>query len=94
MDECHPEGGPGTSPHVDCRSAMQQLWDFVDGELTPDRLAAVERHLTACSHCHPHAEFAERFLQAIHQTRVAGGCPEATRRKVLEQLRAAGLTMS
>lgn len=93
MDNPQQGAGAGMEPMVDCRSAMQQLWDFVDGELTPERLAAVERHLTICSHCHPHAEFAERFLAAVHETRQAGGCPEATRRKVMEQLRAAGLAM-
>ncbi len=94
MDSPHHDAGPAKDAKVDCRSAMQQLWDFVDGEMTPDRLAAVERHLDACSHCLPHAEFAERLLKAVHETRVAGGCPEATRKRVMEQLRAAGLTMS
>lgn len=94
MDKPHQDVRAAREGKVDCRSAMQQLWDFVDGEMTPERLAAVERHLTNCSHCHPHAEFAERFLAAVHETRVAGGCPEATRRKVLEKLRAAGLTVS
>jgi anti-sigma factor (TIGR02949 family) len=92
MLDPHQDAGSGSQPKLDCRSAMQQLWDYVDGELTPDRLAAVERHLTACSHCHPHVEFAERFLKAVHETRLAGGCPEETRKKVMEQLRAAGLT--
>lgn len=82
-------------PHwVDCRSAMQQLWDYVDGELTPDRLAEVEHHLTQCAHCLPHAEFAERFLAALHATGCATGCPQATRERVMARLREAGLTLT
>lgn len=79
---------------LDCRSAMQQLWDYVDGELTPERLSAVERHLTECAHCHPHAEFAERFLAAIHASRDQRCCPQATRQRVMEKLREAGMTLS
>ncbi|HEX4935139.1 MAG TPA: zf-HC2 domain-containing protein [Gemmatimonadaceae bacterium] len=72
---------------------MQALWDYVDCELTPDRMAAMERHLAECTHCHPHAEFAERFLRAIHETRVDCGCPNEVRSKVLAKLREAGLTL-
>lgn len=94
MDNPQPQGGAAPEGMLDCRTAMQLLWDFIDGELTPDRLSAVERHLSFCSHCLPHAEFAERFLAAVHATRVAGGCPDATRRKVMERLRSEGLTLS
>ena len=49
---------PNEIPTVDCRSAMQQLWDYVDAELTPERMVAIQHHLTECAHCLPHAEFA------------------------------------
>jgi len=85
---------PDPIPMLDCRSAMQQLWDYVDGELTDDRLAAVQRHLDACSHCHPHVEFAKRFLAALHSTREDRPCPQAVRSRVMQSLTDAGLTLS
>ncbi len=82
------------APQIDCRAAMQQLWDYVDGELTPERMQGVARHLEVCAHCHPHGEFAERFLEALHETREDRRCPQEVRAKVMAALRAAGLTMS
>ena len=82
------------TPMLDCRSAMQQLWDYVDGELTAERMTAVKRHLDACANCHPHAEFAERFLAALHQTREDRGCPQDVRAKVMASLRDAGMRLS
>jgi anti-sigma factor (TIGR02949 family) len=81
-------------PMLDCRSAMQQLWDYVDGELTPERLVAVQRHLDHCSHCHPHVDFAERFLAALHGTREDRPCPQEVRSRVMQSLKDAGLTLS
>ncbi len=85
---------PDQTARTDCKSAMQELWDYVDCELTPQRMAAMKRHLTECAHCHPHAEFAERFLHALHETRVDCGCPNEVRAKVMAKLREAGLTLS
>lgn len=85
---------PNETPKVDCRSAMQQLWDYVDCELTDEKMAAVQRHLAECSHCLPHAQFAERFVSALHDTREDCACPKEVRAKVLSKLQEAGLTLS
>jgi len=82
------------SPKVDCTAAMQQLWDYVDGELTPERMFAVKRHLAECSHCVPHAEFAERFLAALHETREVRCCSKDLRTRVVARLREAGLDIA
>jgi anti-sigma factor (TIGR02949 family) len=84
---------PDQDPMIDCRSAMQQLWDYVDCELTPERMRAVERHLEACAECHPHADFAERFLNALRSTRAQRPCPDDVRAKVMSSLRAAGMSL-
>ncbi len=35
----------------DCEQALRTLYSFLDGELTPDRRAAIQRHLDECSPC-------------------------------------------
>lgn len=85
---------PDSTPVLDCRSAMQQLWDFVDGELTEDRMVAVRLHLDSCTDCHPHADFAERFISALHGTRDDRRCPNEVRAKVMQSLKEAGLTLT
>jgi len=84
---------PNEHTNVDCGSAMRQLWDFVDAELTPERMASVERHLAECRHCHPHAEFAERFIAALHDSREDRPCPKEVRARVMAKLREAGLVL-
>ena len=81
---------PNEMPMLDCRAAMQQLWDYVDEELTPDRMALVKRHLVECAHCHPHEQFAERFLTALHSTREDRSCPQEVREQALTYMACRG----
>ncbi|MGQ0650500.1 MAG: zf-HC2 domain-containing protein [Gemmatimonadaceae bacterium] len=76
---------------IDCRVAMAQLWEFLDEELTVERMVAVRQHLQACKSCHPHAQFAERFLEALGQCRCRDTMPESARQRVVERLRSSGL---
>ncbi|MBK6457671.1 MAG: zf-HC2 domain-containing protein [Gemmatimonadetes bacterium] len=56
-------------PMINCDEVMRQLWDYLDGELTPERMQAIEAHLAMCGRCHPHAEFERAFLRAVAQVR-------------------------
>ena len=44
----------------DCDAVMRQLWDYLDGELTLDREAAVRAHLAVCKRCYPQLRFRAR----------------------------------
>ena len=75
---------------VDCRSAVQKLWDYLDEELTPERMDAVREHLERCGSCLPHHDYARAFLEALTTARPATCAPTALRQSVLEKLREAG----
>ncbi len=70
---------------------MAQLWDYLDQELTADRIHMVRDHLETCAHCLPHAQFAEGFLAAIGRCRPTDGMPDGVRQKVMTALRDEGL---
>lgn len=85
MTECHGE--------IDCRSAVQQLWDYLDDELTPERMNDVRRHLEKCARCLPHHNYARAFLAALASARDGEArAPDVVRHRVIETLRAAGFT--
>ena len=78
-------------PMLDCESVMRQLWDYLDGELTPDRMAAMRAHLEVCKRCHPQYEFERAFLDAVAATARAHSDPDRLREKLAEALKAKGL---
>jgi anti-sigma factor (TIGR02949 family) len=83
---------PDARKEIDCSTAIAELWDYLDQELTPERMEAVRTHLDRCAGCHPHMEFASRFLEALHKCRGEHAMPEDLRLAVIDRLRREGLT--
>jgi anti-sigma factor (TIGR02949 family) len=77
---------------IDCRTALRQLWDYLDGELTTQRMAEVREHMAKCAHCLPHMEFGQRLLTALGSQREGGRVSEQLRLRVRAGLSAAGFT--
>ena len=77
---------------LDCAAALRQLWDYLDGELTPERLAQIRVHLDECRRCYPHYDFERAFLEALGEQREDCACPGELKRRVMESLRSAGYT--
>jgi anti-sigma factor (TIGR02949 family) len=90
------DGGSAARParcpagEVDCLGAVRQLWDCLDGELTPERMQVVRGHLERCARCYPHFDFERKFLDALAATRPDGCAPAELRARVVSVLRAAG----
>lgn len=80
----------GAEKRMDCRGAMEQLFDMIDGELTAEVEQKVRAHITGCPHCFSCADFEERFLRAVHQARAARSAPAPLRERVLQALRSEG----
>lgn len=74
---------------IPCGMAMDRLWDYIDGELTPETEAVVKAHLDACAHCYPELDLQRSFCEFLRRTREAPIPPELRRRVFLSLLRAA-----
>jgi anti-sigma factor (TIGR02949 family) len=77
-------------PMLDCDQVMRQLWDYLDQELTPERMAAVREHLAMCSRCQPQESFERSFLAALARVRIEHPDPVALGMRVRGALRAQG----
>ena len=79
-------------PMLDCAAVMKQLWDYLDGELSPERMAAIEAHVKMCGRCSPQVEFERAFLKALAAARGEESNAETLRDRVVAQLRTRGYT--
>ncbi len=78
-------------PRDACAVVVRLLWDYLDGELAPDRLAAIEAHLQGCRDCAGHYAFAQRFLHTVRDRWPdATDEDEALRARVVRRLRDEG----
>lgn len=77
---------------IDCLAAVRKLWDYLDEELSDERMGEVGRHLHRCEACLPHHEYAVQFLRALHAVREAQLMPRDARARVLASLAEAGFS--
>lgn len=52
-----------------CRDVIEHLWDYLDGELSPDQNQAVAAHLAECARCYPQYRFQYAFLELLVRNR-------------------------
>lgn len=71
---------------LDCESVMRQLWDYLDRQLTPETMAAIEGHLDKCQQCRPQAEFRRAFERAVSAAREDAGDTRALHARIRRAL--------
>ena len=84
------DGAAAAPDVIDCTTAVQRMWDFLDGELDGARMREVETHLTACRRCPSHFAFSESLQESIAAARAEFEQPEELKLRVVAALHAAG----
>ena len=69
-----------------CDQVMDQLWEFLDGELPPEEEAALQRHLDVCAACFPQYDFRRAFLAYLRTLAHRDRAPVEVRRHVFDRL--------
>ncbi len=77
-------------PMLNCEEVMKQLWDYLDEELTPDRMKQIEAHVHMCERCSPQVAFERSFLRALAEARTRINDERSLRERVIQQLRTLG----
>ena len=79
-------GGQGRNDEVDCNAVVQELYTFLDGELTDGRRVQIEKHFTGCTDCHEVVEFHASLKMTI-SAKCQEAVPDALRLRIAEALR-------
>jgi mycothiol system anti-sigma-R factor len=69
----------------DCQDAVHTLYDYLDGELTPDRRAVIQRHLEQCLPCLQAFDF-EAELKLLIAKSCTDQVPQDLRSRILQAL--------
>ncbi len=67
----------------DCDGILRRVHDFLDGELTAERLSEIQTHLGGCGHCLEAFDFEAELKLAIRAT-----CREEVPDGLRERIRA------
>ena len=77
-----------TTQPLDCRAVVQELWDYLDGEVLPERAALIREHLATCTGCQSHVEFCRAFVSRVPEIPVTEAEASVLRERVMAALAA------
>ncbi len=73
-------------PLLDCQGALDRLYEYLDGELTPEIEQAVRKHLKVCAPCFSLFNFEDGFLKFLEARTRSQGAPPELKRRILRSL--------
>lgn len=71
---------------IDCSQAMDHLYGYLDGELTPEVSEQIREHLKRCAQCFPLFNFEKAYLRFLEARARTKSAPPELKRRILEQL--------
>jgi mycothiol system anti-sigma-R factor len=71
--------------HTDCAEALQELYTFLDGELTVERREHIRVHLDDCNPCLEAFDF-EAELRIVISTKCKESVPDSLKDKIRRAL--------
>lgn len=77
---------PAPRDPIDCEAAIDNLYAFLDGELSDELEGAIHQHLDQCRHCFPQFEIERNFLRFLEARARALGAPAHVRRRIFEAI--------
>jgi mycothiol system anti-sigma-R factor len=75
----------GHAETQECREALHELYQFVDGELTDDTRAQIQEHLEGCPPCYEAFDF-EAELKAHIANRCRERVPDELRDRIADAI--------
>ncbi len=73
-------------PRMDCHQAAGRLYEYLDGELTPEIERTVREHLSDCAPCFSLFNFEETYVKFLSARTQARKAPQHLKRRIFEQI--------
>jgi mycothiol system anti-sigma-R factor len=84
-DQPGPTGGDHDHSSSGCADALEELYVYLDGELTDAKRSTIRHHLDDCNPCFEAFDF-EAELRIVIATRCRDEVPEGLRTRIAQQL--------
>lgn len=69
---------------IDCRTAVDKLYGYLDRELSPEETQAIQEHLAACPPCARYFRFEQGVLRFVGDACRKTTAPSALKSRVAE----------
>lgn len=77
--------GDASTP-MTCSEVVQRIYEFLDGELTPQVEEQIRSHLVVCKRCYPEFEHERVFLRFLEKRAQIEKAPPSLRKRIFRAL--------
>ena len=75
---------------IDCAEAHEHLYEYLDGELTPETAVKIREHLKACAKCFANFNLEKSYLRFLEARGKTEGAPPELKQRILADILEAG----
>lgn len=72
---------------MNCQECLDQIWQYLDGELDLVATDALRQHLEQCRECFSHAEFERRLKEMVRRACAGEQAPARLRDRLTKLLK-------
>ena len=76
-------------PETDCRTVLNRLYLYLDGEIAGEEGTVIQLHLEECFSCMHHYGFERDFKKLVHRKCAEGRIPEGMAERIKSNFRQA-----
>ena len=70
---------------IDCGGVLDQLYEYIDGELDDETIGKIQVHLNKCKRCYPRYNFEAAFVRFLGEHGKTS-TPDELRHKIFESI--------
>lgn len=76
----------GNHHETDCREVLDRVYEYLDGEMTPDDCAQIRQHLQECGPCLREYDLDEALKALIRRSCGCEAAPDALRTRIMTRI--------
>lgn len=76
----------GAATPMTCSEVIERIYEFLDGELTPEIDEKIRSHLAVCRRCYPEFEHERVFLRFLEKHAQIEKAPPSLRKRIFQAL--------
>jgi mycothiol system anti-sigma-R factor len=76
-------------PETDCRTVLNRLYLYLDGEIAGEECTVIQLHLEECFSCMHHYGFERDFKELVHRKCAEGRVPDQVAERIKSNIRQA-----
>ena len=94
MSGCGADSGQGDAAGSDCSEVLHRVYEYLDGEMTPDDTVKIKHHLDECGPCLQEYDLDQALKALVKRSCACEEAPVELRTQIMARITTLRVTLS